>query len=77
MLVTKGRLQTESVDPDEEAAAQETGAEPTRGPSVLTPRAHRLIEAVRARYAGDAVSGDETSVTAVGTRTVGLKSAAK
>jgi hypothetical protein len=55
VLVTKGRLQTESVDPDDEAAAEETGEEPARGPSVLTPRALRLIEAIRDRYVGESV----------------------
>jgi hypothetical protein len=75
VLVTKGRLQTESVDPDEEAAAEQTGAEPTRGPSVLTPRARRLIEAVRARYTGERLrlTDDAPSISPG----VGIKSAAK
>jgi biotin carboxylase len=67
VLVTKGRLQMESVDPDEEAAAEETGEEPKRGPSVLSARALHLIDAVRSRYVGESVE------TPVLTR-VGLKS---
>jgi hypothetical protein len=74
VLVTKGRLQTESVDPDEEAAAEETGAEPVRGPSVLTPRALRLIEAIRARYIGESVGPPASKPRPV---SAGIKSGVK
>ena len=56
VLFTKGRLQSEDVDPDEEAASEITGEEPARGPSVLTPRALRLIDAVRSRYVGESIT---------------------
>jgi hypothetical protein len=55
VLVTKGRLQDEAVDPDDEIAAQESGDEPKRGPSELTPRALRLLDAIRSRYVGESI----------------------